>query len=133
MQAEKQLDSNWKLMKAGLPDTPTKEAYLLSALKTGDKVGVDPQTISWEATSKLRDTLEASKLQLNLLEKNLVDAIWEDRPARHLQSVYHLPEEYCGRGVTEKIKCIRDHLEANRLWGFLVTALDDIGCKASVF
>lgn len=29
LQAEKQLDSNWTLMKAGLPGTPSKEDYLL--------------------------------------------------------------------------------------------------------
>lgn len=44
-QAEQQLDANWMLIKAGLPDAPTKEAYLARALKEGDRVGVDPQVI----------------------------------------------------------------------------------------
>lgn len=113
-------------MKAGLPNTPSKEVYLTNLLKAGDRVGVDPQTISWEAASKLRESLETAKLQLSLVEENLVDAIWEERPARKLQPIYHLPETYSGRSFTDKIKCIRDHLESTRMWGFLVTALDDI-------
>lgn len=133
LQAEQQLDSNWKLMRAGLPNTPSKEAYLTTLLKAGDRVGVDPQTISWEAATKLRESLEASKLQLSLIEENLVDAIWEGRPARTLQPIYHLPEEYSGRSLADKIKCIRDHLESTKMWGFLVTALDDIACREASY
>ena len=33
LQAEKQLDINWKLMKAGIPGTPTQEDYLVKVPK----------------------------------------------------------------------------------------------------
>ena len=32
LQAEKQLDSNWSLIKSGLPGSPTKEEYLAKVL-----------------------------------------------------------------------------------------------------
>lgn len=39
LQASKQLDENWKLMKDGLPSTLTIGAYLCKNLKKGSKVG----------------------------------------------------------------------------------------------
>ncbi len=125
-QAEQQLDANWMLIKAGLPDAPTKEAYLARALKEGDRVGVDPQVISWEEAVKFREALETAKLQLVLLEDNLVDAIWVDRPARTLRPIHHLPEEYAGRGLADKLENLWKHLQDNKIWGFLVTALDEV-------
>ena len=35
LQAGKQLDQNWQLMKAGLPETPSKEKWLASELVLG--------------------------------------------------------------------------------------------------
>lgn len=45
-QAEQQMDSNWTLMKDGLPATPTIGAWLANHLAKGATVGVDPNIIS---------------------------------------------------------------------------------------
>lgn len=41
-QAEKQLTKGWTLMKQGLPDSVTPEDWIADNLKSGDRVGFDP-------------------------------------------------------------------------------------------
>jgi Xaa-Pro aminopeptidase len=46
LQASKQLDSNWTLMKTGLPDVPTKEEWLVKVLPPTSRVGIDPKLVT---------------------------------------------------------------------------------------
>lgn len=126
LQAEKQLDSNWKLMKAGIPGTATREEYLASKLQAGEQVGVDAQTISHDSAVKLAEALQRSKIRLNLMEDNLVDLIWTERPEKQLKPVFHLSNEFCGMGMAEKIASLQKSLSPHR--AFLVTALDEVAC-----
>ncbi|EDO42375.1 predicted protein, partial [Nematostella vectensis] len=42
LQAEMEMDCNWKLQKEGLPDTPKFSEWLAEKLQVGSRVGVDP-------------------------------------------------------------------------------------------
>ena len=126
LQAEKQLDSNWTLMKAGMPGVPSKEEYLAKVLAPGDKLGVDATTISFDASVKLKETLGKHKLQLALLEENLVDAVWTDRPPVELNEIFFLPASRSGRESRDKISSLQKYLGENKLYGFVVTALDEV-------
>lgn len=56
LQAEKQLDLNWTLMRDGLSETPTQEDWLIQELPRGSKIGVDPWVIThgkWHKISQL--------------------------------------------------------------------------------
>jgi Xaa-Pro aminopeptidase len=132
LQAEKQLDSNWKLMKAGLPGTPNKEEYLGKVLQADSRVGVDAETISYDAAVKLRDALKKHKVELCLEKENLVDLVWVNRPEKELNKVFHLPINYSGKESKEKIASLQKYLVENSFWGFIVSALDEVGCKAFV-
>lgn len=46
LQAEKEMDSNWILMKESVPPTPTVSEWLNKILPTGGKVGVDPYLVT---------------------------------------------------------------------------------------
>ena len=46
LQAQKEMDSNWMLMKDGLPTTPKQIDWLVSNLEPGSIVGIDPLLIS---------------------------------------------------------------------------------------
>jgi len=126
LQAEKQLDSNWKLMKVGLPETPKKEQYLKMKLKAGDKVGIDARLISFDAFIKLKQVLEDSKIELSLSQENLVDVIWTNRLPSTFNPIFLLPNEYSGREATHKILSLQQYLADNQYFGFLVTALDEV-------
>lgn len=131
LQANQQLDtSSWTLMKAGLPETPTKEAWLASELKQGDRLGVDPALISFEAAKKLREQLEKSGQSLVAVEENLIDAVWAaQQPPQPANAIEHLPIEFSGRSSASKIEEIRVQLQKSENSALIVTALDEIACN----
>ena len=84
-------------------------------LDPSTKIGIDPTliaTCTWflngsadlsvDRVFPLADAEELSKelssqsSELVSLSQNLVDAIWEDRPARPASLVFHLDEKYAG-------------------------------------
>ena len=127
LQAEKQLDSNWRLMKNGLPGTPTKEEWLAKMMNSNDEVGVDAQIISFDAANKMKETLSRHDIRLRLMKENLIDLIWKERPSVDLEPVFLLPINYTGRESVDKIQSLRNYLDQGSYWGFLVTALDEVG------
>ncbi|MCK4336604.1 MAG: aminopeptidase P family N-terminal domain-containing protein, partial [Candidatus Aminicenantes bacterium] len=58
IQAEQQLDAQvFTLFKAGLPDVPTINDWLLKELKPGQILGVDPRVISLDSFKNMETTL----------------------------------------------------------------------------
>ena len=71
------MDSNWSLMKDGLPETPTTHDWLCNHVESGGGgVGADPMLMTSTAWASLADKLEAAGGQLVAVDKNLVDAVW---------------------------------------------------------
>ncbi|KAJ3382775.1 hypothetical protein HDU84_004056 [Entophlyctis sp. JEL0112] len=143
VQAELQLDArHWILHKA---DAPTLEAWLPSVLSqntygdssdtgssgnAGATVGIDPTLISVSAAHTLADALRSADPPhaLRAITENPVDAVWgADRPPRPANRVDILEVEFAGRPFVEKIADLRaELLKASGVWGFVVTALDEI-------
>ncbi|KAI8809490.1 peptidase M24, structural domain-containing protein [Cladochytrium replicatum] len=127
LQASNQLDSNWLLMKSGLPDVPTKEEWLNKVLSPASTVGIDPTLITVSAARALSDSLNAGGHKFLTLPNNLIDEVWaEERPAMPCNPVAILPDSYAGKSVGEKIKELKEKIEKKNTWGFVITALDDI-------
>lgn len=128
LQASKQLSSDWILMKAGLPETPSKEKWLAAELQAGQRVGVDPALISFEAAKRLKETL--CKVELVPIEDNLIDLVWgKDQPAFSPQQIDHLPIEYSGKSSADKINELRSYLKAQNYSSIILSSLDEIACK----
>ena len=97
LQAAKQLDENWVLMKQGLPDVPTWQEFLHKNLEPKTKIGIDPTLISASDAESLNKKLAEKESELVSLPQNLVDAVWgADRPTRPKNRVFHLDEKYSG-------------------------------------
>lgn len=60
LQASKQLDSNWTLMKDGQSTTLSIDAWLAKNLKPGSKCGVDSNLISTRAWTQLQISLKGN-------------------------------------------------------------------------
>lgn len=60
LQASKQIDENWTLMKDGLPATPTMANWLANNLSAGARVGVDGTLLSFRAWSPLASELSSN-------------------------------------------------------------------------
>ncbi|KAF9364703.1 hypothetical protein BGX34_000724 [Mortierella sp. NVP85] len=124
LQASQQLDSNWTLMKSGLPGVPTWQDYLVKNLPAGSRIGIDPNVFTATDAKKLEADL--AKVGSSLVPiPNLVDLVWEDRPARPASKLKVLTTKTTGRTHTEKIQQLRQDLEKKGVAGFVVSALDD--------
>lgn len=126
LQAAKQMDSNWTLMKMGLKDTPTQEDWLVSVLPEGSRVGVDPLIIPTDYWKKMAKVLRSAGHHLVPVKENLVDKIWTDRPERPCKPLLTLGLDYTGISWKDKVADLRLKMaERNVVW-FVVTALDEI-------
>ncbi|KAF8156834.1 Creatinase/aminopeptidase [Crassisporium funariophilum] len=126
LQAGKQLDQNWTLMKQGLPDVPTWQEFLHKNLDPSTKIGIDATLIAASDAESLNKQLSAKDSQLVSLKQNLVDAVWEERPSRPANKVFHLDEKYSGQSHVDKIKKVREELGKQKAKAIVVTMLDEV-------
>jgi Xaa-Pro aminopeptidase len=77
----------------------------------------------------LQEKLSQKGAKLALIEDNLIDKIWTDRPSRPSQPVFALPLRYTGQSMEDKLKQLREKLNELNACGILLSALDEIACK----
>ncbi|KAI9483859.1 MAG: peptidase M24, structural domain-containing protein [Benjaminiella poitrasii] len=127
LQASQQLDSNWTLMKQGLPDVPTWQEYLVKNIPAGSRIGLDPTLINAVDAHQLKLQLEPLGSQLVPINENLVDLAWgKDRPEAPKNKVFVQPIEYTGKSVNDKLEEVRGHIRDKNAYGVIVSALDEI-------
>ncbi|RHG34133.1 aminopeptidase P family protein [Fusobacterium varium] len=126
IQAEKQLEgSSITLFKMGEENVPTFIEYISKNLKSGQCLGFDGKVLSVKNVFDIKNGF--GKKEIKLEDRyDLVNEIWNDRPALPKSNVFVLDEKYCGESFESKIKRIREKiskLDANR---HILTSLDDI-------
>ncbi|KAK9768934.1 hypothetical protein K7432_000060 [Basidiobolus ranarum] len=126
LQASQQLDSNWTLMKQGLPEVPTWQEYVVKNLPAGSRVGIDPKLIAAPEARKLSDELQSVNSSLVTIHENLVDRIWEDQPNFPSNKIFVHPIKYAGQSVEDKLEQLREQFQKHNAYGFVVSALDEI-------
>ncbi|TFK83165.1 Creatinase/aminopeptidase [Polyporus arcularius HHB13444] len=127
LQAEKQLDQNWTLMKQGLQDVPSWQEFLSKNLGNNTRIGVDPTLISASDADTIVKALEPKQSELVSLSKNLVDLVWgSDRPPRPASKVFPLDVKYSGETPTEKLKRVREELKKKDAKYMVVNMLDEV-------
>ncbi|EXX78053.1 Fra1p [Rhizophagus irregularis DAOM 197198w] len=127
LQANKQLDHNWTLMKQGIPDVPTWQEYLVQNLPKDSRIGIDPTLITACDAKTLKESLGKVGSSLVSTEENLVDLVWGNaRPPRPCNPANVLPSKYTGRSHDDKIANLREELSKENYYGFVVSALDEI-------
>ncbi|CAH1764472.1 5547_t:CDS:10 [Entrophospora sp. SA101] len=127
LQAGQQMDSNWTLMKQGLPDVPTWQEYLTQNIPKGSRIGIDPQLISTSDAKSLNESLGRIGSKMAYIDDNLVDLVWgDDRPPFPKNPITVLPLKYAGCSRNEKIENLREELSKGNYHGFVISALDEI-------
>lgn len=123
LQAETQLaDSGFVLHKQGIPHAPEHLAWLRDNLAEGDTVGCDGRQFSVGDVKNIRNKIKAKNAEL-VTDIDLIDDIWEDRPALPGDPIFAHPVEFAGKSRAEKLAEIRAQMTADY---YLVTALDEI-------
>ncbi|KAG9196213.1 putative Xaa-Pro aminopeptidase P [Alternaria panax] len=126
-QAEKQLDSNWELLKQGIQDVPTIQEWTADQAEGGKVVGVDPSVVTAADARKLAEKIRKKGGEYKAIDDNLVDLVWGDqRPARPSEKVITQPEKYSGKSFDDKIEDLRKELEKKKSLGFVVSMLDEV-------
>jgi len=127
LQAEKQLDSNWTLMKSGFGDTLKKEEWLSKKLPDEAVIGVDPYLLSLDEWRTISQELKNSNKKLIRVDHNLIDLVWAaEQPPIPNSSLIALNQQYSGKTWEEKVKELQVTLDGNDVYGVVVAALDEV-------
>ncbi|TFY59111.1 hypothetical protein EVJ58_g5989 [Rhodofomes roseus] len=142
LQAEKQLDRNWTLMRQGLPDVPTWQEFLWKVyispnargavltlskkLPKCTRIGVDPTIVTASDADTIQKNLEPLESQLVSLKHNLVDLVWTNRPPRPTNGIYPLDLKYAGESHVQKITRLREEMRKKEMHAVVVNMLDEV-------
>ncbi len=113
LQAETQLaGTGIELMRMAEPGVPTIEEFLaeLADKMGGYVLGFDGRVLPGATGLALEKELTAKGVSFKY-EKDLVDEVWEDRPAIEPSKVYELPIASAGRTAEEKLANVRAKME----------------------
>lgn len=114
---------------AHVPETPPRE-WIRENLAEGARIGLDPWLHTIGDVRSLRETVEKAGMEIVALEENLVDRVWEDRPAPPLAPVRIHPLDFAGEKAADKIERLS---EALRKEGVGRTVLTDPSSLAWLF
>jgi len=132
LQADEQLaGTGIRLMKDGLPETPSITTYLTRTLVKGSTVGIDGALFSINDTDNLRRTLDKYGLKLNT-EFDVIDAIWTDRPDLPDAPVFIHDTRYAGESAPDKIAKILSEAMAQGATSIFISALDEVAWTLNI-
>lgn len=128
LQATQELDSNWQLMKDGLPETPSIGDWLCNNLGSGSYVGIDATLYEEDLFSSLSAKLKTENINIEHIGQNLVDLIRNEyeKPILEYNPLIKLEEKYVGKSTSTKLKEIRDKMKELNTDSLVVTSLDEI-------
>ena len=126
VQAETQLqDTGFSLKKLTSDETSTHWAWLKQNLKKDARVSVNTQTISVQQFKTLQNI--ATENQFTVAEDvDLIAEIWQDRPTLPTHTIHEMQEGINALSRTGKIAKIREVLNAKKIAGHFISAVDDI-------
>ncbi|KAI1305957.1 Xaa-Pro aminopeptidase 1 [Halotydeus destructor] len=126
LQAERQLDPSWLLMKEGLSETPTMSDWLCKQLPPNSRVGADPFLLSGDTWNKMSKELDECGHSLVAVDKNLVDLVWDDRPPPPSAPIVPLAIRYTGKSWQDKMTETREEMAKKNASALVITALDEV-------
>ncbi len=126
IQAAKQLEGTTvELMKMGEPGVPTLDAYLEDTLQAGEVLGFDGRAVAM-GEGLGYEAIAAKKGASIQYAYDLIDEVWESRPALSEEPAFALDIKYAGETVESKLRRIREVMKANGATTHVLTTLDDI-------
>ena len=126
IQAEHQLSgSEVQLFKMGQKDVPTYIEYIVRELEDEQTVAIDGKLFSAATVKNMKKSFKDKKLKLNT-GLDLVEGLWEHRPAVPLTEVYYHETTYTGLSCQEKLEKVREVLKSKKADGYVITELASI-------
>lgn len=125
IQAENQLrGSGIVLMRSGEEGVPTVRKYVSDILPESGNIGFDGRVVTAETGRAYKKIAEEKKG--GIVDIDLADRIWKERPALEHTDIYLLDEKYSGKSAAEKLSEVREKMSAKKAYTHIITALDEI-------
>ena len=132
VQAERELqDSSVMLYRMGEEGVPEVDAFIEAKLPKGGILGFDGRVVNARWGAKLAEIAAAKSAKL-FVKEDLMDAIWENRPALSKEPVFLLEEKYSGKSIKDKIADVRAEMEKEGADIHILTSLYDIAWLLNV-
>ena len=126
IQAERQLEgSGFDLYRMAEPGVPTVDEFIEASLPENGVIGFDGRVINAAWGLRLQKIAEKAGGRVYASE-DLVDIIWEDRPALSAEAAWILKEEYAGESCASKLERVREVMKKEKANVLIMTSLDDI-------
>lgn len=126
VQANQQLSgSTVTLYRMGEEDVPTVEEFIKQKLPEGGCLGFDGRVVNGTWGRKLEAIAGEKQGELSVKE-DLIDLIWQDRPALSKKPAYLLEEKYTGKSTADKISDLRGIMKKEGADVHILTSLYDI-------
>lgn len=117
--------SEFELMKQNTPGYPSLFEYLSESLGEGQRLGANGRLISQKEAEALQELAENKGFESSF-DLELLEAIWEDRPAPPDAEIFLLEEKYSGKKTAAKLSELREFLQESKADALLLGRLDDI-------
>ena len=126
LQAGQQLEgTEIRLMKDGLPETPSMVEWLTSNLKSGETVGVNAMVFSTATFADLKGALSRYGIGLNS-DFDVLNEIWCERPALPDGKVFVHDVQFAGVKASDKISQVLKNVRKQLADSVFISALDEI-------
>ena len=126
IQAQAQLqDTGIALMKMGQPETPSIEDYICQNLSKGSKVGFDGRVINYMDYKRYHAIFDSHQIDI-VANLDLVNEIWQDRPALPATKTFHYALRYAGVSMEDKLAQVRQAMTREGCASFIITKIDEI-------
>lgn len=126
IQAETQLKgSPIRLFKMNEEGYPTVEEYLADTVPANGTVGFDARVIPVVGGKAWESAFAAKNIKMHDTE-DLIDSIWEDRPAMSEEKAFLLDVKYAGESFEAKLERIRKVMRDNHANVHVIATLDEV-------
>lgn len=126
LQAAQQLEGTGiDLYKMGLPETVTIPEFLLHELQPGAKAALNGQTYSAADAIRLENELKKKAVTLSS-DADLIEPIWQERPAIPDAPLFEMPEALSGQPTEEKLSALHAKLREAGADSLILASLDEV-------
>lgn len=132
VQANEQLKgTGFELVKLKIQGVAEYVTWLSDQLVAGQKVAFDGNLASVAIAQTVQTTLTPLGIEVDG-HMDLLDSIWEGRPALPTEKAYLIDETVTGQSTSEKINAIKDTLREKHADAHLISSLDDLAWALNI-
>ena len=123
IQAQKQVDESViTIMKQGLDGVPSIFEFIKKEIKDGSTLAFDGKVVTASFINNIKQKFPNLTLKY---EQDLINSIWEERPALPFSMIFKYEEFFTGKTFKEKLNELRLEMKKNKCDYHILTKLED--------